>query len=313
MIESIQGERPLLAEHLKVARPSALGDGELTLAWAETSGLSRRKAEDPPNRELIGRAIRAVTGASLRLAHEMRRRRRPRRTAPTLSERRADRALRGRVRGRDPAGARSRDQVRGDPLMPPQPNMQQMMKQVQKMQADMMAAQESLKDERVEASAGGGMVKVVATGELAIESITIDPAAVDPEDVEMLQDTVLAAVNQALTVRAGARRHQDGQRDRRARRPGRRPRRAGPARYVDRCSLPRPAPRHRAGQAPRHRQPHGAAPGLPRAAHEQGGRVRAGRGDPRREGQDHAVRGLLQPRRGAALHDLRRTSGATRR
>ncbi|MEO8690511.1 MAG: YbaB/EbfC family nucleoid-associated protein [Solirubrobacteraceae bacterium] len=84
--------------------------------------------------------------------------------------------------------------------MPPQPNMQQMLKQVQKMQAEMMAAQESLKDERVEGSAGGGMVKVVATGELAIESITIDPAAVDPEDVEMLQDTVLAAVNQALTA-----------------------------------------------------------------------------------------------------------------
>jgi nucleoid-associated protein EbfC len=82
--------------------------------------------------------------------------------------------------------------------MPPQPNMQQMLKQVQKMQAEMMAAQESLKDERVEAAAGGGMVKVVATGELAIESITIDPAAVDPEDVEMLQDTVLAAVNEAL-------------------------------------------------------------------------------------------------------------------
>ena len=82
--------------------------------------------------------------------------------------------------------------------MPPQPNMQQMLKQVQKMQQEMMAAQESLKDERVEASAGGGMVKVVATGELAIESITIDPDAVDPEDVEMLQDTVLAAVNEAL-------------------------------------------------------------------------------------------------------------------
>ena len=80
----------------------------------------------------------------------------------------------------------------------PQPNMNQMLKQVQKMQQDMMAAQESLKDERVEASAGGGMVKVVATGELAIESITIDPAVVDPEDVEMLQDTVLAAVNEAL-------------------------------------------------------------------------------------------------------------------
>ncbi|MEO8690512.1 MAG: hypothetical protein ABI611_20125, partial [Solirubrobacteraceae bacterium] len=86
VIESIQGERPLLAEHLKVARPSALGDGELTLAWTETSGLSRRKAEDPPNREVIGRAIRAVTGASLRLAHEMRAADGPETAAPTLSE-----------------------------------------------------------------------------------------------------------------------------------------------------------------------------------------------------------------------------------
>jgi len=86
VIESIQGERPLLAEHLKVARPCALGDGELTLAWAETHGLSRRKAEDPPNRELIGRAIRAVTGASLRLAHEMRAADTPDAVAPTLSE-----------------------------------------------------------------------------------------------------------------------------------------------------------------------------------------------------------------------------------
>jgi DNA polymerase-3 subunit gamma/tau len=85
VIESIQCERPLLAEHLKVARPSALGDGELTLAWAETHGLSRRKAEDPPNREVIGRAIRAVTGASVRLAHEMRADT-PGAVAPTLSE-----------------------------------------------------------------------------------------------------------------------------------------------------------------------------------------------------------------------------------
>ena len=106
--------------------------------------------------------------------------------------RRARRALRGRVRGRDPG------RPGGDVLMPPQPNMQKMMQQVQKMQQEMMAAQESLKNERVEASAGGGMVKVVATGELHIESVTIDPDAVDPEDVEMLQDTVLAAVNEAL-------------------------------------------------------------------------------------------------------------------
>jgi nucleoid-associated protein EbfC len=80
----------------------------------------------------------------------------------------------------------------------PQPNMQQMMKQVQKMQADMMKAQESLKDDRIDASAGGGMVKVVITGDLVLQSIEIDPGAVDPEDVEMLQDMVLAATNEAI-------------------------------------------------------------------------------------------------------------------
>jgi DNA-binding YbaB/EbfC family protein len=82
--------------------------------------------------------------------------------------------------------------------MPPQPNMQQMLKQVQKMQQEMMAAQESLKDETVEASAGGGMVKVTVSGDLVVQAVAIDPEAVDPEDVEMLQDTVLAAVNEAL-------------------------------------------------------------------------------------------------------------------
>ena len=66
------------------------------------------------------------------------------------------------------------------------------------MQQEMMEAQESLKDERVEASAGGGMVKVVVSGDLVVQSVTIDPEAVDPEDVDLLQDTVLAAVNEAL-------------------------------------------------------------------------------------------------------------------
>ena len=82
--------------------------------------------------------------------------------------------------------------------MPQPPNMNQMMKQVQQMQAEMMKAQEALKDVTVEASAGGGMVTVKATGELEIKDLTIDPEAVDPEDVEMLQDMVLAAVNEAL-------------------------------------------------------------------------------------------------------------------
>ena len=82
--------------------------------------------------------------------------------------------------------------------MPQQPNMQQLLKQAQKMQQDMIAAQESLKDELVEASAGGGMVTVEVTGDLSVKSIRIKPEAVDPDDVELLQDMVLAAVNEAL-------------------------------------------------------------------------------------------------------------------
>ena len=82
--------------------------------------------------------------------------------------------------------------------MPKQPNMNQMLQQVQKMQADMVKAQEELKNEVVEASAGGGMVTVKVTGDLEIQDITIDPEAVDPEDVDMLQDMVMAAVNEAL-------------------------------------------------------------------------------------------------------------------
>src|SRR5919204_6675412 len=82
--------------------------------------------------------------------------------------------------------------------MPQPPNMQQMLKQVQKMQQDMVAAQEALKNEEVEASAGGGMVTVKVSGDLVVKDIRIDPEAVDPDDVELLQDMVLAATNEAL-------------------------------------------------------------------------------------------------------------------
>ena len=82
--------------------------------------------------------------------------------------------------------------------MPPQPNMQQLLKQAQKMQEEMLAAQESLRHEVVEASAGGGMVTVAVTGEMYVKSVTINPDAVDPDDVELLQDMVLAAVNEGL-------------------------------------------------------------------------------------------------------------------
>ena len=80
----------------------------------------------------------------------------------------------------------------------PQPNMNQMMKQVQKMQADMMKAQEALANETIEASAGGGMVTVTITGDLQVKDIVIAAEAIDPEDPELLQDMVLAAVNEAI-------------------------------------------------------------------------------------------------------------------
>jgi DNA-binding YbaB/EbfC family protein len=80
----------------------------------------------------------------------------------------------------------------------PQPNMQQMLRQVQKMQQEMAAAQEQLKHEEVEASAGGGMVKVKVSGDLVVKAVVIDPAAIDPDDPELLQDMVLAATNEAL-------------------------------------------------------------------------------------------------------------------
>ncbi len=80
----------------------------------------------------------------------------------------------------------------------PQPNIQNMLKQAQEVMAAQQEAQEALKEQKVEASAGGGMVKVVVTGDLKLEALTIDPDAVDPEDVEMLQDLVLAATNEAL-------------------------------------------------------------------------------------------------------------------
>jgi len=77
-------------------------------------------------------------------------------------------------------------------------NLQKMMKQAQKLQRQMLEAQEALAEERVEATSGGGMVKVVADGQQNVLEIKIDPQVVDPEDVEMLEDLVLAAVSEAL-------------------------------------------------------------------------------------------------------------------
>ena len=77
-------------------------------------------------------------------------------------------------------------------------NPQKMLQQVQQMQLQMQRAQEELETATVEGSAGGGAVKVVVTGKQVVQTLTIDPSAVDPDDVEMLQDLVMAAVNEAI-------------------------------------------------------------------------------------------------------------------
>ena len=77
-------------------------------------------------------------------------------------------------------------------------DLNKMMQQVQEMQAQMQQAQEELKDETVQATAGGGMVTVVADGTGEIKQIKIDPKAIDPSEPEMLEDMILAAVNEAV-------------------------------------------------------------------------------------------------------------------
>ena len=80
----------------------------------------------------------------------------------------------------------------------PQPNLNQLLKQAQQMQAEMAKAQEQLKHETVEASAGGGMVKVTMSGDMELRELTISPEAIDPDDPELLQDMVTAAINEAI-------------------------------------------------------------------------------------------------------------------
>lgn len=77
-------------------------------------------------------------------------------------------------------------------------NMNNMMKQVQKMQQQMEAAQKEIEDKEIECTSGGGAVKVVVTGKKALKAIKIDPEVVDKDDVEMLEDLIVAAINEAF-------------------------------------------------------------------------------------------------------------------
>ena len=192
----------MLAAALDDCAPAALSDDGLTLAWPETSSFLKRKAEDPANRDLLVKAIRSVTGTSLRLAYELRSESDP---VPAIGGhgRRGAEAVRGGSRAAIHGGVRrggAPSRPRGADLMPQPPNLQKMLAEAQAMLAQQQEAQEKLKEQKVEASAGGGMVKVAMTGDMRLESLTIDPDAVDPEDVEMLQDMLTAAINEALRM-----------------------------------------------------------------------------------------------------------------
>ena len=84
------------------------------------------------------------------------------------------------------------------PNMPKQPSGTNMMKQAQKMQQDMLALQQEMEQREFDASSGGGAVRAVVTGKKELVSVEISPDALDPEELEMLQDMIVAAVNEAL-------------------------------------------------------------------------------------------------------------------
>lgn len=84
------------------------------------------------------------------------------------------------------------------PMMPGNMNMNNMMKQVQKMQQEMQRSQEEVEKKEFEASAGGGAIKVVVNGKKELISMNLQPSVVDPDDIEMLQDLIVVAVNEAL-------------------------------------------------------------------------------------------------------------------
>ncbi len=198
VVEIVRTKNAMLAALLDSARPVAVDERELTLALPADAAFLKRKAEQDDYRRAAADAVRNVTGTSLALHYEL--------AAPAPEGAVDAGAERGPLTEEELVrrfidefdARRDRGNRRTGGKLMPQPNMQQMLKQVQKMQADMVAAQEKLKDETVSSSAGGGMVTVEVSGDLVIKAVTIDPEAVDPEDVEMLSDLVLAATNEAL-------------------------------------------------------------------------------------------------------------------
>ena len=189
VLPAVQSRSIPVASLLGEARPATLEGEMLTLEFPASADFHRRQAEEPKNVNVIREALYEVTGHRLGVTLAL-----------------------GEARGRDRGGGRRphrggahldvqghlRRHGSGGHAAMSKLDMNKLMQQAQQMQSQMQQLQEEVANEVVEASAGGGMVTVKATGGGEIVGITIDPKAIDPDDPEMLADLVLAAVNEAL-------------------------------------------------------------------------------------------------------------------
>ena len=175
------------ASMYREAHPVALEDDRLTVEFPGEAEFHRKLAEDPKNAAILRDALYDVTGRKLAVTF-------------TLGEKTGPAEARGEVARRERARRAAQGDVRRERggRIAMSMDMNKLMKQAQQMQEQMAKAQAELGNEIVEATAGGGLVTVKATGAGDLVSISIDPKAVDPDDVELLEDLVLAAVNEAL-------------------------------------------------------------------------------------------------------------------
>ena len=182
------------ASVLREAHPKGLAGDTLTVEFPRAASFHRQLAEEPKNATLLEEALYEITGRHLSLTFEVGENGEDwagGRGRAARERRRDHRADEGNLRR--PRGGRRMSGM----------DMNKMLEQVQQMQEQMQKAQEELKTETVQATAGGGMVTVTATGGGEIKEIKIDPKAIDPDDPEMLEDMVLAAVNEALRSAQG--------------------------------------------------------------------------------------------------------------
>ena len=194
IIDAVRERSIPVASLLTEATPTGLADDTLTLEFPAGADFHRRQVAEPQNIGLLRDALYEVTGRKLTVVLESGdaeddRRRRRRRSA-----------LRG---GRVLAAQGDLQRRRGGGANRMNFDMNKMLQEAQRMQAELQKAQEEAAGEIVEASAGGGMVTVKANGAGEVVSITIDPRAIDPDDPELLADLVLAAVNEALRSARG--------------------------------------------------------------------------------------------------------------